>query len=215
MLTSGPDAVAPVATAGAVSAVTSAWDAQRQRDGLVAEDTLKEAIEVVNGMGIKLRAVHTHALPASGGASGIGATIAEYATSRGVDVAVVGSRGLGAFKRSLMSVVGLGSVSDYCTHHLHCPVLVVRQGCLETLSVAQPDPEHPSADKRKIAVALDNSSHSMAMFEWALNNLIRETDILHVISVASNVNMHVPLMEGASPQLTAAEVDAWKVSWRT
>lgn len=34
---------------------------------------------------------------------------------------VVGSRGLGAMRRTLM-----GSVSDYLVHHSHCPVLVVR-----------------------------------------------------------------------------------------
>ncbi len=28
--------------------------------------------------------------------------------------------------RSLLSLVGLGSVSDYCIHNLHTPVIVVR-----------------------------------------------------------------------------------------
>lgn len=39
---------------------------------------------------------------------------------------VLGSRGMGSFKRSLMSFVGLGSVSDYCVHNVACPVLVVK-----------------------------------------------------------------------------------------
>lgn len=34
---------------------------------------------------------------------------------------VVGTRGLGAFKRAF-----LGSTADYCVHHCSCPVLVVR-----------------------------------------------------------------------------------------
>ncbi|OQX67606.1 MAG: hypothetical protein B6A08_14490 [Sorangiineae bacterium NIC37A_2] len=38
----------------------------------------------------------------------------------GVDVIVVGSRGLGAFKRVL-----LGSVSSYVVHHAGRPVLVI------------------------------------------------------------------------------------------
>ncbi|KAG9445211.1 hypothetical protein H6P81_016551 [Aristolochia fimbriata] len=37
------------------------------------------------------------------------------------DMAVVGSRGLGKIKRAF-----LGSVSDYCAHHLDCPVLIVK-----------------------------------------------------------------------------------------
>jgi hypothetical protein len=35
----------------------------------------------------------------------------------------MGSRGLGALKRTF-----LGSVSDYCVHHCECPVAIVRFG---------------------------------------------------------------------------------------
>ncbi|KAI5074327.1 hypothetical protein GOP47_0010288 [Adiantum capillus-veneris] len=35
---------------------------------------------------------------------------------------VMGSHGFGAIKRAL-----LGSVSDYCSHHVHCPVVIVKK----------------------------------------------------------------------------------------
>jgi nucleotide-binding universal stress UspA family protein len=43
--------------------------------------------------------------------------------SHGADLLVVGSRGHGGFASAL-----LGSVSQYCVVHAHCPVLVMRDG---------------------------------------------------------------------------------------
>ncbi|PON44921.1 Universal stress protein [Parasponia andersonii] len=47
--------------------------------------------------------------------------ICQAAEQMHVDLLVVGSRGLGTFKRAF-----LGSVSDYCAHHVKCPILIVR-----------------------------------------------------------------------------------------
>jgi nucleotide-binding universal stress UspA family protein len=38
------------------------------------------------------------------------------------DVLVIGSRGMGAVKRTI-----IGSVSDYCVHHCHTTVIVPRK----------------------------------------------------------------------------------------
>lgn len=43
-----------------------------------------------------------------------------------MDLVVLGSRDLGAAKRVLLPLVGLGSVSDYLVHKLHCAVAVVK-----------------------------------------------------------------------------------------
>ncbi|XP_047171580.1 universal stress protein YxiE-like [Vigna umbellata] len=47
--------------------------------------------------------------------------ICEAAEQMQVNLLVLGSRGLGALKRTL-----LGSVSDYCAHHARTPILIVK-----------------------------------------------------------------------------------------
>ena len=48
-------------------------------------------------------------------------TIANYAVAEKIDLIVMGTRGMGGFKKML-----LGSVSSGVVTHAHCPVLVVR-----------------------------------------------------------------------------------------
>lgn len=50
----------------------------------------------------------------------MGRTISDYAAAQAADAVVVGSRGLGAFRRRFLGMVGLGSVSDYVAHHAPC-----------------------------------------------------------------------------------------------
>ena len=69
------------------------------------------------------------ALEPEGGASDVGLSIKHYAEANDVGVVVVGSRGMGAMKRALLSFVGLGSVSDWLASNMsHCPVIVVKGG---------------------------------------------------------------------------------------
>ena len=51
-----------------------------------------------------------------------GHIICDLATEKHVDVIVVGTRGLGTIRRTI-----LGSCSDYIIHHAHCAVIVCRQ----------------------------------------------------------------------------------------
>lgn len=48
--------------------------------------------------------------------------IVDYVQSVKADMLIMGSRDLGALKRTF-----IGSTSDYCVHHCHCPVLIVKQ----------------------------------------------------------------------------------------
>ena len=49
--------------------------------------------------------------------------------SKGADLLVLGSRGLGGF-----SSLALGSVGQSCVHHAHCPVLIVRPKTKEVVT---------------------------------------------------------------------------------
>jgi len=53
--------------------------------------------------------------------SSIVETIVNHASKENVDLIIVGTRGLGGFKKML-----LGSVSSGIVSHAHCPVLIVR-----------------------------------------------------------------------------------------
>eukprot|EP01018_Ginkgo_biloba_P027244 Gb_20328 [translate_table: standard] len=48
--------------------------------------------------------------------------ICEATEKMRIDLLVVGSHGHGALRRAV-----IGSVSDYCTHHAKCPVLIVKR----------------------------------------------------------------------------------------
>ena len=67
-------------------------------------------------------------LPAGHGAGGgnVAETIAAYVASKRADLVVVGSRGIGSLRRSVLTLVGLGSVSDYLARHVDAPLLLVR-----------------------------------------------------------------------------------------
>ena len=45
----------------------------------------------------------------------------ELAKNEKAELIVMGTRGLGTVRRTI-----LGSVSDYVLHHVHCPILIYR-----------------------------------------------------------------------------------------
>ncbi len=74
--------------------------------------------------------------------------------SRSADLLVVGARGLGGFKELL-----LGSVSDQCVEHAHCPVAVVRAD-VDELPLRVPE--------ARMVVGIDGSFGSSRALRWAL-----------------------------------------------
>ncbi len=84
--------------------------ARRLTFGIVGE-TISEAKKL--GINVKTE------LPE--GASSVVETIINHATKEEVDLIIVGTRGLGGFKKML-----IGSVSSGVISHANCPVLVVR-----------------------------------------------------------------------------------------
>lgn len=109
--------------AGAVAAITQTWENEKELAQQRAIKILQAATETVKELGIDAEHIATHTLPAAGGASGVAESIVLWANKHLPDILVLGARGMG-WKRPLMSLIGLGSVSDYCVHNSHVPVVV-------------------------------------------------------------------------------------------
>jgi len=163
---------APLATAGAVSAIAESY-----HRALKEEDTrVRELLKHYKGDIIahsSCAAVTTHALPPAGGASGVAESIVAWAKRENISLLVAGSRGMGSMKSTLMSMVGLGSVSNYCLHHLETPMCIVRGKGLNT------EPR-----KKRVLVAVDDSDMAKRAELWAIENVLGPEDELHLIAVA-------------------------------
>ncbi|MGW0179445.1 universal stress protein [Nocardia sp. NPDC003345] len=98
---------------------------------------------------------------------------------------VVGSRGLGAFQRSL-----LGSVSTAVTHHARCPVAVVHADT----------PLDAAAAGRPVLVGVDGSDNSVPAVELAFDEAARRgvgVVALHAWSDTSGLDIPVRDWDGA------------------
>lgn len=172
LITAGMAPAAPLATAGSVAALTANYQ-QALRD---EEVRVKSLLLHVRDTLLKRPDLHCHALPAAGGASGVGESIVTWVKKERADVVVVGSRGMGATKSTLMSVVGLGSVSSYCLHHsTTTAVAVVHGSCKEW---------GEKKASKKVLVAVDDSECAKFAQKWAIEHVLGPQDQLHLISTA-------------------------------
>ena len=77
------------------------------------EEILRRGVELAKSLGLEADRRLGKGIPAE--------EILRVAEEEGVDLIVIGSRGLSGVKAFL-----LGSVSDKVSHHAKCPVLIVR-----------------------------------------------------------------------------------------
>ncbi|PSC72425.1 universal stress [Micractinium conductrix] len=190
---------APIASAGAVAALSINWEQQRKAEEEQCRHMLHKVVHQLPQSRREELNIHRHVLPAGGGASGVAESVVAFAKEHSADLVVVGSRGMGAVKSTLMSLVGLGSVSGYLVHHLHCPVVICRGR----------EEDAQQQTKRKIMVSLDDSEASRKALEWALDNAVGQDDELHLVCVALPIPYPVVAEDAAASEvLEADEFDA-------
>jgi len=118
-----PSAAAGMAAAG-VEEYMRRVDEERAEHVKLLNDAAAEVVRLAPGL--EPSRVRERVLEGDGAGGGsVGACLVSYCQREHVDHIVLGSRGLGAFRRALYAAVGLGSVSDYVLHHSPCPVSIV------------------------------------------------------------------------------------------
>ncbi len=132
-----------------------------------AEDTVEKAAAALQTAGAT---VSGREVPR--GLTSVVETIVEYAAEKKIDLIVMGTRGLGGFKRAT-----LGSVSSGVASHAQCSTLVVRSNKAKN---------EAKAGIGRILVAIDGSQDAQRALETAVDmakRLKAELVIAHVVFV--------------------------------
>jgi nucleotide-binding universal stress UspA family protein len=170
LISAGMGPALPVATAGSVAAFTATYQESFKQEA----ERVKALLQTVKNDVLKNPDIHLHSLPSAGGASGVGESIVSWAKHENADLIVLGSRGMGAVKSTLMSVIGLGSVSEYCLHHMDRGAVAIVHGTNLT----------QQKEVRKVLVAVDDSQHAQHALSWSIHNVLGPRDELHIVTVA-------------------------------
>lgn len=195
----------------------TACSAEEDDTTATPERIIEAAMCSAQDAGMDPHRVHSKVLPSFGSqAQTAGAAISDYVEADARNkLLVVGTRGMGAITRAMMSLVGLGSISSYLVHRTTLPVAVVR---LQDNTETQPTAAHA---RRHVLVAIDASAQARGVVTWVLDNLLRpDKDTLHVISVAEpppppvidEMGVHSIMLEAFSEQVAAATGLAWEVA---
>nr|GME20772.1 universal stress protein A-like protein [Ipomoea batatas] len=110
-------------TGPVVFATSTVIDTYRKSQQQMAKVVLSKALQMCKEKMVKAETLVVEGDPKD--------KICQAAEEMNVDLLVVGSRGLGNITRAF-----LGSVSDYCAHYAHCPVLIVKPTPKESPRVA-------------------------------------------------------------------------------
>eukprot|EP00873_Tetraselmis_striata_P010291 jgi/Tetstr1/430555/TSEL_020353.t1 len=196
-------------------AVAEGCTAQAEKGEAAAREALLGALQVTESYKVGNECV-TAVLQGEGGASGVGHSLVTYAKANNASVVIVGSRGYGTFKRGLAALAGLGSVSAHCVSELACPVICVKKA--EALSALE---ERPPA---RLCIAVDNTTHSHQMLQWAADKLLHDHEELHLVTVCQTampeLNCYPPAVtsdmstEVARPEKSAERMEVHTVLMR-
>eukprot|EP01025_Chloroclados_australasicus_P031849 TRINITY_DN3225_c0_g2_i1.p1 TRINITY_DN3225_c0_g2~~TRINITY_DN3225_c0_g2_i1.p1 ORF type:complete len:371 (-),score=54.99 TRINITY_DN3225_c0_g2_i1:2639-3751(-) len=89
-----------------------------------------------------------------------------------------------------------GSHTNYCVHHCQYPVVVLhppKNGVEEKES---------AKGGRQIVLAIDNTTSSMEVCKWAMENMYREKDVLHLLHVVPDITPQPLLIGGFEGRMT-------------
>ena len=156
------------AEAGRTDSVLEVHAAYSAGYSFVTSAEVREEMARLAGQGVDhVREVAPNVVTKAVGSDGSPAA-ALVEASKGADLLVVGSRGLGGF-RGLV----LGSVSHKCAMHAHCPVVVVRPTG-ESDGLLQPSD--------RIVVGVDGSPSSTDALRWAFSEAERTRGLVVAVT---------------------------------
>eukprot|EP00883_Tetradesmus_obliquus_P008396 jgi/Sobl393_1/19105/SZX64285.1 len=110
----------------AASSAVKAWRSEQHAREAETLALLTYMQHAALNLGVKPGSIRVAARTATGGASGVGASVADYVLEANADMVVLGSRGLHGWQRHVQNLLGFGSVSYYTMLRVPCPVVVVK-----------------------------------------------------------------------------------------
>ena len=169
---------------------------------MAAVDVLREAVDDVKRLNLKLAGIKTHALVSGGMIEG--SALVEYADSRNIDLVILGRKDhyswFSILFQSFAGCIFSDSVSSYCMDHMHCPVMLVTPDSIRAFEVkthtqelGKDQPVDTTSRKpRDICLVCESSQASVDMVQWAVGHLLHPVDRLTVVSVSSTLKPATP-----------------------
>lgn len=97
----------------------------REEDRAHAENLIRHAMQTGVNAGVTREQLKSIVYPSQPSNTGVAKCIEQHVKDTKQDLLVMGTRGLGTIKNTLMGMVGLGSVSEHVLHNLDIPVNII------------------------------------------------------------------------------------------